>query len=226
MFFEMCYPFRTAMERASILNALRLKTIEFPSNFPSELSTQREIVTWLLQHEPTLRPKAAQLLSSTLLPSPEKQKEYYVSALAELSNPKSSQYSALLQALFDPGAKFSFDNRQDDFTYDNDNNDELQVWLTVVIRRLEEVFNRHGAVETYLPLLVPETTLFSAFPDLTPVRLLDENGKIVQLPSSNILAMARSATRRQIERIKRYHNGYNYKDHTAGGQPEVNGELR
>ena len=117
------------------------------------------------------------------------------------------------------------DNRLDNYTYDNDVDEELQVWLSVVIQRLVDLFQRHGAVETYLPLLIPETTLLSAFPDLSPVRMLDQNGKIVQLPSSELLAMARTATRRRIERIKRYHVGYRYADHPAGGQPRATGDL-
>jgi len=121
----------------------------------------------------------------------------------------------------------SLENRIDDFTFDNDDADlyDLQVWLTVVVQRLVDLLQRHGAVETYLPLLIPETLLLEAFPDLSPVRLLDINGKVVQLPSSDLLAMARSATRRQIERIKRYHVGYKYSDHAAGGQPNTTGEL-
>ncbi|ORY27989.1 hypothetical protein BCR39DRAFT_588886 [Naematelia encephala] len=72
---------------------------------------------------------------------------------------------------------------------------------------------------------MPETTLLDAFPDLTPVRLLDQNGKVVQLPCSDLLAMARSATRRGIERIKRYHVGARYAEHARGGQPAVTGQL-
>jgi hypothetical protein len=148
---------------------------------------------------------------------------------SELTNPKSSQYPALLDALFDqPSHAYSasFDNRLDDYTYDNDHDDQLQVWLTAVISRLTDLLQRHGAVETYLPLLMPETTLLTAFPDLSPVRLLDHGGKIVQLPASDLLGMARQAARKQIERIKRYHVGRKYTDHPVGGQPRVSGELR
>lgn len=135
----------------------------------------------------------------------------------------------MVDALFDTHTHAyatSSDNRLDDYTYDNDLDDELQVWLTVVIQRLVDLFQRHGAVETYLPLLMPETSLLGAFPDLSAVRFLDQSGKVIQLPSSDVLSMARSATRRQIERIKRYHVGYRYTDHPAGGQPRASGELR
>ena len=33
IFFEMCYPLATGMQRAKTLNDLRLKSIEFPTNF-------------------------------------------------------------------------------------------------------------------------------------------------------------------------------------------------
>lgn len=117
------------------------------------------------------------------------------------------------------------DNRIDDYTYDNDHDDAHYVWLTVVVRRVVDVFQRHGAVDDYLPLLIPETTLLNAFPERAPVRLLDANGKFVQLPASNLLAMARSASRRQIERIKRYVVGRQYSELPAGGQPGTHWEL-
>ncbi|KAK4689653.1 eukaryotic translation initiation factor 2-alpha kinase 4, partial [Tremellales sp. Uapishka_1] len=229
IFFEMCYPLQTSMERAQVLTALRLPSTRFPPGWPvTEKPNQREVVAWLMRHDPTMRPQATQLLASPLLPSPEKQKEFYDAAIAELTNPKSTQYPSLVDALFNaPSRAFttSLDSRLDDYTYENDYDDEFQVWLTVVTRRLVDLFQRHGAVEDYVPLLIPETDLLKAFPDITPVRLLDTGGKIVQLPSSDLLTMARSVTRRQIERIKRYHVGKRYADHLAGGQPRVSGEL-
>jgi translation initiation factor 2-alpha kinase 4 len=74
--------FSTSMERSITLSALRSANMVFPSNWPIDKSDQREIVTWLLRHDPVMRPRAAQLLTSPLLPSPEKQKEYYDTAIA------------------------------------------------------------------------------------------------------------------------------------------------
>ncbi|KAL7420933.1 eukaryotic translation initiation factor 2-alpha kinase [Cryptotrichosporon argae] len=226
IFFEMCFRFKTGMERAHTLGALRMPKIIFPDAWAiGHLPKQREIVTSLLQHEPKSRPSATQLLTSPLVPSPEKQKEFYDNAIAELTNPRSTQYPALIDALFDSGARTHVDTRQDDYTYDNEHDDELHVWKTVVMDHLVSLFRRHGAVDDHLPLFVPETTLLNAFPDLKPVRLLDQLGTIVQLPSSDLLALARSASRRRIERIKRYHVGRKYASHPGGGQPIVTGEL-
>ncbi|OCF54570.1 PEK/GCN2 protein kinase [Kwoniella mangroviensis CBS 10435] len=228
IFFEMCYPFKTTMERVHILNAVRQPSITFPPGWPStHKQNEREIVTRLLAHDPSKRFSATELLRSPLLPSPEKKKEDWDAAIIELTDPKSSQYQPLLNALFDKSNHniADVDHRLVDYTYDNDSDDQLQVWLTVVIQRLVELLQRHGAVESYLPLLMPETTLLNTFTGLDPVRLLERSGQVVQLPSSDLLAMARSATRRQIERIKRYHVGRRYMNDQVGGQPLVSGEL-
>nr|XP_019050908.1 PEK/GCN2 protein kinase [Kwoniella bestiolae CBS 10118]OCF29838.1 PEK/GCN2 protein kinase [Kwoniella bestiolae CBS 10118] len=228
IFFEMCYSFKTTMERVHILNAVRQPSITFPPGWPSTLKpNEREIVTRLLAHDPSRRFSATDLLRSPLLPSPEKRKEDWDAAIIELTDPKSSQYQPLLNALFDKSTHSiaDIDHRLVDYTYDNDSDDQLQVWLTVVVQRLVELLQRHGAVESYLPLLMPETTLLNTFPGLDPVRLLERSGQVVQLPSSDLLAMARSATRRQIERIKRYHVGRRYMNDQVGGQPLDSGEL-
>lgn len=82
IFFEMCYPFRTSMERAQILTALRQPSINFPVGWVAgQKVNQKETITWLLRHDPNMRPQANQLLASPLLPSPEKQKEFYESAI-------------------------------------------------------------------------------------------------------------------------------------------------
>ncbi|WRT70924.1 uncharacterized protein IL334_007923 [Kwoniella shivajii] len=228
IFFEMCYPFKTTMERVHILNAARQPSITFPPGWPaSHKPNEREIVSRLLTHDPAVRFSATELLRSPLLPSPERKKEDWDAAIIELTDPKSSQYQPLLNALFDKTSHSiaNIDHRLVDYTYDNYSDDQLQVWLSVVIQRLVDLFQRHGAVESYLPLLMPETTLLNAFPGLDPVRLLERSGQVVQLPSSDLLAMARSATRRQIERIKRYHVGRRYSNDQVGGQPLVSGKL-
>ena len=81
--FEMCYQFKTAMERVQCLTAIRQPSITFPTAWPlGEKPNQREIINWLLRHNPINRPQAEQLLASQLLPSAEKQKDYYDTAIA------------------------------------------------------------------------------------------------------------------------------------------------
>jgi translation initiation factor 2-alpha kinase 4 len=144
-----------------------------------------------------------------------------------LTNSTSAQYPKLIAALFNPDrrAYAGTDSRLDDYTYDNAHDDDLQVWLTVISQRLTQLFQRHGAVETHLPLLIPDTTLLSVFPSTyKPAKLLDPTGKLVRLPTHNLLAMARNVTRRQIERIKRYHVGARYNARFEG-QPSAYSEM-
>jgi len=83
IFFEMCFAFKTNMERVYILNAIRQPSITFPPAWPADVKpNQREIVEWLLRHDPAMRPRAEQLLASPLLPAREKQKEFYDAAIA------------------------------------------------------------------------------------------------------------------------------------------------
>ena len=82
IFFEMCFRFKTGMERVQILQALRQSTITYPANWSEQgKASQREIINGLLVHDSGARPKATQLLSSPLLPSSDKQKEYYDAAI-------------------------------------------------------------------------------------------------------------------------------------------------
>jgi translation initiation factor 2-alpha kinase 4 len=67
---EMCRPpFPTGMERALTLRALR-DNGTLPSDFPGEgpFANLRQVITWLVQYQPTNRPSAAELLLSSLLP--------------------------------------------------------------------------------------------------------------------------------------------------------------
>jgi translation initiation factor 2-alpha kinase 4 len=80
--FEMCYKLNLGMERAAVLTALRSPAMIFPEKWPDSKVKEKEIISWLLRHDPNLRPTAAQVLTSPLLPSPDKQKEYYDTAIA------------------------------------------------------------------------------------------------------------------------------------------------
>jgi translation initiation factor 2-alpha kinase 4 len=77
------------MERAQVLGALRLPAVVFPSGWPiTSKPNQRELIAWLLRHDPVTRPTATQVLQSSLLPPPEKEKEYYTAAITGTSHHK------------------------------------------------------------------------------------------------------------------------------------------
>ncbi|BEI98202.1 hypothetical protein CcaverHIS631_0305010 [Cutaneotrichosporon cavernicola] len=228
IFFEMCYAFKTGMERVNVLGALRSKDVVFPDEWPpSKMPKQREIISLLMCHDPSMRPQATQLLSGPLVPTINMGEQFYDSVIAEITNPRSEKYPALIDALFETDAKskYHMDNRTEDYTYDNEHDDTLFSWQTVVNGRIKKLFRRHGAMEVYLPLLLPETTLLKPYPERSPVRLLDSGGRFVRLPSSNLVGMARSTSRQRIERIKRYAATQRYTELPAGGQPGTHTEL-
>ncbi len=67
IFFEMAYPFSTAMERAEVLTQLRNK-LQFPAGFEETHAAEAELIRWLLQEDPSNRPTTMELLKSELLP--------------------------------------------------------------------------------------------------------------------------------------------------------------
>jgi translation initiation factor 2-alpha kinase 4 len=84
IFFEMCFLFRTQMERVQILSSLRQPSISFPPAWkPDFRPKQRKLIEVLLQHDPEKRPTAHELLTDDeLMPQPEKIHAYTQEAIA------------------------------------------------------------------------------------------------------------------------------------------------
>jgi serine/threonine protein kinase len=69
VFFEMNMPpFATGTERYHVIMALRTPKVNLPSNWPPGRSNQAQVIKLLLQHNPALRPTAAELSRNSLLP--------------------------------------------------------------------------------------------------------------------------------------------------------------
>jgi eukaryotic translation initiation factor 2-alpha kinase 4 len=99
--FEMCRPpFSTGMERVLTLRALR-DTGAIPADFPSEgpFSAFRQIVSWLVKHQPTQRPSTAELLMSPLLPPRIDTDSMYLQEITEaLWRPNSEAAAGIMPA--------------------------------------------------------------------------------------------------------------------------------
>lgn len=130
-----------------------------------------------------------------------------------------------MRALFKPAQSGPLDlveERADNWLYDHEptpNEEATEVWSAVIVKRLKDLFHRHGAQETYLPPLIPETKLLDSFPSIEPVRMLHVNGRLAQLVGCDLVAMARSAPRRRVGRRKRFHLGMEHIDKFPGRQP-------
>lgn len=77
--------------------------------------------------------------------------------------------------------------------------------LPIIQDHLSNIFRLHGAVESSMPLLLPNIDREKYGPNA--VYLLDRQGELVSLPRNGLVPMARRAAQLNIRRIKRYHIG-------------------
>src|ERR1700761_5270483 len=113
--FEMCYPLRTAMERAQTLGDLRKEDYSLPIMFDEpEKLLQREIIKSLVRHKVSERPSSQELLRSGKIPIQDED-ETMRTALQLLSNKSSPFYARLLKEMFNQSQE---ESNAKDYTYD------------------------------------------------------------------------------------------------------------
>lgn len=222
IFFEMCYPMRTGMERVQVLLRLRRKSVNFPSDFPVDRSLEESIITSLLDHEPARRPSAADLLQSGQLPV-RIEDEMIQQTLRSLTDPGSPWLSQVRDALFSKPH-----DHVKDALYDKP--PRFQTVGELVLRskiktKLNEIFRRHGAVEIPNQSVVfPKSPVYNM-----PNRflLLDVSGTVLQLPFDMTLPHARmlANTRPAYRRSFSFGNVYRSEDPSGGGEPREFGEV-
>lgn len=221
IFFEMCYPLKTGMERASTLQQIRQKCHQLPSEFEQpERITQSEIIMSLLSHIPSERPTAAELLKSGRIPLQVEEEMFRKAIIDLLSNPESPDYKKILSVIFSqPSKKF------EDIAWDMDTRDPPavnQLLLEGLVKdKLIAVFRRHGALETPRKALFPRSVHYTA----GVVRLLDPLGNQVQLPYDLTLPNARALSKEGSHVEKSFSFGTVYRDHLQGGEPQAHKEV-
>lgn len=201
IFFEMCYELGTGMERALILNDLRLEEIRFPREFTTaRYSTERTIVRQLLDHDPSKRPGAGELLQSGLLPV-EHQDEIIKEALKSLADPASPWQQQVRESLFNQPYLLARDMMFDQFsknshsnTLDHSENDYLIFNLT--LDEIFRIFHNHGGVRDYdgsyvLPKLPTHNH------DMV-YEILDRSGAVLTLAFDLVLPMARFLSKNTV----------------------------
>ena len=152
--------------------------------------------------------------------------------LALTTDRNSKPYKQLLEAIFKPpqaGPINLVAERSTNWLYDDDSDIRqvaTEVWSAVIVQRLKDLCHRHGAQETFLPVLIPETKLLDPYAQKDCVRLLDQGGQLVQMVACDLIAMARSAPRRHVGRAKRFHLGMEYCPSAPGRQPSRAVKLR
>jgi eukaryotic translation initiation factor 2-alpha kinase 4 len=225
IFFEMCHPLRTAMERDQVIRKLREKQHTLPADFQaSDKALQGSIILSLISHRPSERPSSAELLRNGKLPL-QIEDDSIKEAVKTLADPSSAYHQKMMSALFSQTV-----NRQvKDVSWDmgaasgaHAMKDSDVVLQTAVKDRLVAIFRKHGAVESRRPLLFPRS---SHYENQNVVQLLDPSGTLVQLPFDLTLPHARVIARQSQVSEKSYCFADVFRDTYTGGAPRTNGEA-
>ncbi|KAF2184716.1 kinase-like protein [Zopfia rhizophila CBS 207.26] len=225
IFFEMCYPLKTAMERDQVIRQLRERKHTLPAEFEtSDKSLQGSIISSLISHRPSERPSCAELLRSGKVPV-QIEDEAVKEALKALSDPSSPHYQKMMAALFSQKP----DKQVKDYAWDmgigaaSHSIKANDVLLQNLVKdRLAMIFRGHGAVEIQRQLLLPWSDHYA---NNNVVKLFDPSGTLVQLPYDLTLPYARSIGRGAPFLEKTFTIGSVYRDSPTGGAPRSNGEA-
>ncbi|KAF2637752.1 kinase-like protein [Massarina eburnea CBS 473.64] len=224
IFFEMCFPLQTAMERDHVIRRLRERKHTLPAEFEkTEKALEGSIITSLISHRPNERPSCAELLRGGKVPV-QIEHEAIQEALKALSDRNSPHYTKMMAALFSQKP----DTQAKDYAWDMGVGDDAQaikandvLLQNLVKERLALVFRGHGAVEVQRQLLLPWSDHYA---NNNVVKLFDPSGTLVQLPYDLTLPYARSIGRGASFLEKTFAIGSVYRDN-YGGPPRSSGEA-
>ncbi|XP_012229735.1 eIF-2-alpha kinase GCN2 [Linepithema humile] len=223
IFFEMTYkPLTTGMERVKILLNLRSKDIIFPSDVvETDMPHQVHILHWLLNHDPSQRPTAQELLSSEYLPPPQlEETELQEMVRHTLSNTQSKAYKYLVASCFTQDV-----TPAEDITYDmnlpargtpNVLSSKKQFLQESVKQKIVEIFQKHGGIHLATPLLMPKSIQHSNFTE-SNVKLMTRTGSVVSIPHDLRTPFARYIIWNNISHIRRYAVERVFRDKKARG---------
>lgn len=98
IFFELWYPFKSRHERIKVLTSLKYNE-KLPKKFKETHARQTKIIYWLIEKEANRRPSVYEILNSELIP-PKMEDEYIKDAIKTISNPNTSYYKQIIEAIF------------------------------------------------------------------------------------------------------------------------------
>ena len=226
MFYEMCQPFSTAMERIRALQEIREVNHELLFAFQpnGEKATQGKLISSLISHKPSERPSSTELLRSEILPI-KIEDETIRQALNGLGDPRSPYHQKMMSALFSHDTASL--NRVKTLAWDASStdvgDDPKRLRLRGIAKQtLGEVFRRHGAEEGRRPTIFPRSGYYT---DPRVVQLVDASGNLLQLPYDLTLPHARQLARHPSEVRCTFAFGNAYRDQFKGGPPGVSEEV-
>lgn len=98
IFFELWYPFKTKQKRIKLLGSLKYSG-KLPKKFEDSHVRQTKIIYWLMERDHYRRPNVYEILNSELLP-PKMEDDYIKDAIKTISNPNTSYYKRIVEAIF------------------------------------------------------------------------------------------------------------------------------
>ena len=225
IFFEMCHPFRTAMERDQVIRRLREKEHTLPPDFDQKNKVvQGEIIMSLLNHRPSERPSTVELLKGGKIPV-KLEPEIVKWGVRAILDDKSPYHQQMVSALFSDTPEKQANsliwpiitkNTARKYTMSE------RLMQGIVKTRLAEIFERHGAVGTDRDILFPDSSIYT---DSNPVQLISRLGQPLQLPYDLTLPHAYEVARNPQGLEKTYTIGRVFRDLNNGGAPKTDGEA-
>ncbi|KAI9661972.1 MAG: hypothetical protein M1831_002887 [Alyxoria varia] len=184
IFFEMCWPLKTAMERGQVLTALRSESQQLPTEFrSSRLQMQCSIVELLVKHRPEERPSSAELLHSSMLPV-RVEDEWIQAAVAAFRDQESPHHNQIVSALFSEKENSEIDHLTwHAFSQGGNSLSDVNYSLTkrLTQEKLTSVFRRHGAKDNSDHRMEVFPLFCNYYTPESVVHYLDKSGVMVQL---------------------------------------------
>ncbi|XP_017067151.1 eIF-2-alpha kinase GCN2 isoform X2 [Drosophila eugracilis] len=217
--FEMCQPpFDTSMERAQTIMALRNVSINIPDTMLKDPKYEKTVkmLQWLLNHDPSQRPTAEELLTSDLVPPAQLEANELQEMLRHaLANPQSKAYKNLVARCLQQESDEVLEH-----TYHLGSSRAMKSWNSAIIiddivslnpviefvkAKVVNLFRKHGAIEVDSPLLSPLSARnSSANANANAVHLMTHSGCVVVLPCDLRTQFARHVTMNSVNLIRRY----------------------
>ena len=225
IFFEMCFPLPTAMERIHVINQLRLKEHSLPHDLQTiQKQSQGEIITWLIKHKPSERPSSAELLHGGKIPV-RVEDEQIRQALSTVADSSSPYFARMMETLFTQDASNQLQDRLWAATRDPTLSLEALDYVLLqglVKERMVSVFRRYGAVEVARQVVFPKSSFYTS---ADVAQFVDSSGTLVQLPYDLILPYAQMVARQSHMSPRSFTFGTVFRAMPAGGAPRGNREA-
>jgi translation initiation factor 2-alpha kinase 4 len=203
VFYEMCFPFQTNMERVLVLQNLRKPEIQFPSDLDfTNFLKQCGLIKKMLNHDPNQRPSAKELLRNESVPRNSNEIALDELLKYSLSNKNSSSFSKILKALFEQN-----NSKIENYSYDIQSCKQTTSFKYLQLREhvynvCSKLFQKSGAYMLSYPLLMPQSYEF--YQDFNKsFQLIDSSGLVLTLPYNHRLQFARYVARSGYTNIKR-----------------------